>query len=45
MADNTIAMFELGLDVDQIKVVEEKHYKLVPAGEVTAEDLKRYVRA
>jgi hypothetical protein len=42
MADDTIAMFELGLDAGQVRVIEEKHYKLVLASEVTEEDLRRY---
>ncbi|MCY3820779.1 MAG: endonuclease [Gammaproteobacteria bacterium] len=37
-----IAMFEVTLDDDEIKVVQEKHYRLVPASEVTPEDLSRY---
>ena len=37
-----IAMFEVTLDDDEIKVVQEKHYRLVPASEVTQEDLLRY---
>lgn len=31
MADESVAMFELTIQDDEIKVVEEKHYKLVPA--------------
>lgn len=37
-----IAMFEVTLDDDEIKVVQEKHYRLVPAMDVTPEDLLRY---
>ncbi len=37
-----IAMFEVTLDDDEIKLVQEKHYRLVPASEVTQEDLLRY---
>lgn len=44
MADDTIAMFELALSEDQVKSVEERHYRLVPADEITAEDLKTYAR-
>ena len=40
--DNLIAMFEVALDQDEIKVVQERHYRLVPASEVTSEDLLRY---
>lgn len=31
MPDNRIAMFELTVEDDMVKVVEERHYKLVPA--------------
>ena len=40
--DDLIAMFEVTMDVDEIKVVQEKHYRLVPAAEVTSDDLLRY---
>jgi hypothetical protein len=33
-------MFELALQGDHLKVVEEKHYRLVGSGEITSEDLK-----
>ena len=42
-ADNQlIAMFEVTMEADEIRVVQERHYRLVPASEVTAEDLLRY---
>ncbi len=31
MAENRIAMFELTMQDDQVRVGEEKHYRLVPA--------------
>ena len=37
-----IAMFEVAMDEGEIKVVQEKHYRLVPASDVTPEDLRRY---
>ena len=40
--DDLIAMFEVALEDDQLKVVQEKHYRLVPATEVTQADLLRY---
>jgi hypothetical protein len=40
--DDIIALFELALDGLEVKVVEEKHYRLVPADEITGDDLKRY---
>jgi hypothetical protein len=42
MADDTIALFELGLEGDDVKILEEKHYKLVPADQIGVDDLKRY---
>jgi hypothetical protein len=42
MAGDVIAMFELALDGEDVKLVEEKHYKLVPSDQIGAEDLKVY---
>lgn len=42
MPDDSIAMFELALDGDQVKVAEERHYQLVPSDQITLEDLKAY---
>jgi hypothetical protein len=42
MSDDTIALFELALQGDEVKVVEEKHYKLVPADQIGIDDLKLY---
>ncbi len=42
MADDTIAMFELTVDDGQIRVVAEKHYKLVPSSKISLQDLKGY---
>jgi hypothetical protein len=43
MAEDVIALFELQIDTDnELKIVHEKHYKLVPPDEVTDEDLKTY---
>lgn len=39
-----IAMFELAEDEGEIKLVEEKHYHLVPASDITMEDLASYSR-
>ena len=38
----TIAIFELSLEQDEVKVVEERHYRLVPADSITVADLKSY---
>ncbi|MBI2424057.1 MAG: endonuclease [Candidatus Hydrogenedentes bacterium] len=40
--DGVIAMFELTLDGDDVRVVQERHYRLVPADSVTPEDLRQY---
>ena len=37
-----IAMFEVTMEEDEIRVVQERHYRLVPASEVTQDDLLRY---
>ena len=39
MGDDRIAMFELTIENDEVKVVDEKHYKLVPYSEISATDL------
>ena len=44
MDDNRIAMFELALDGGEVKVVREKHYKLVPSAEITSRDLELFAR-
>lgn len=40
--DNTIAMFELIVERDEVRIKEEKHYRLVPADQIGPEDLARY---
>ena len=42
MSDDIIAMFELKIDSDELKVVEERHYKLVPANELDISELSNY---
>ena len=42
MADDLIALFELTVEADQVKVVDERHYRLVPADEISVEDLRSY---
>jgi hypothetical protein len=37
-----IALFELALDDGTIRIVEEKHYRLVAGDQITAEDLQTY---
>jgi hypothetical protein len=40
--ENIIAMFELALENEQMKIVEEKHYQLVSKGDISDEDLLKY---
>lgn len=42
MSDDRIAMFELAVDDEGVMVVSEKHYQLVPAANITGEDLRKY---
>lgn len=42
MGGGTIALFELALDDGQVKVVEERHYKLVPASELNQAAIRDY---
>lgn len=42
MADGQIALFELTLEGDEVKVVEERHYRLTPAEQITDADLQSY---
>lgn len=42
MEDDVIALFEFENGREGISLVSEKHYKLVPPNQVTAEDLKNY---
>lgn len=39
---NKIAMFELALQDEDVKLVSEEHYELVPASSISAEDLALY---
>lgn len=46
LLNDVIALFELALDGEMVKVAEEKHYRLVPADSIGVEDLALYsVRA
>lgn len=42
MADNLIALFAFEMDETDVVLAAEKHYRLVPAGDVTQDDLARY---
>lgn len=45
MSDNRIAMFEFVSRDGEIKVIDEKHYQLVPASSISPEDLVLYSRS
>jgi len=40
MSDEVIAMFELALDGKDVRIIEEKHYRLVPSDQIGADDLR-----
>jgi hypothetical protein len=42
MAGDVIALFELTIEGEDVKVVDEKHYRLVPSEEIGERDLKSY---
>ncbi len=44
MPNDVIAMFELRLEDDVVKIAEERHYELVPSDAVTSQDLASYAR-
>jgi hypothetical protein len=42
MRERIIAMFELSMQDGEIKIVDESHYRLVPADRITPEELQSY---
>ena len=42
IADDHIAMFELTVEDDFVKIVDEKHYRLVPSDQISRADLATY---
>jgi hypothetical protein len=42
MTDETIALFELVLQDEEIRVADERHYRLVPAKELDAKAIRNY---
>ena len=42
MADEIIAMFELRLEADVVRIVDERHYRLVPADALAPQELAAY---
>jgi hypothetical protein len=45
IGDDKIALFELGVEDDEVKIVDERHYRLVQANEITKADLAGYAVA
>jgi hypothetical protein len=45
MPDDTIALFELGEQDGQIRVIDERHYQLVPADSISEADQQLYRRS
>jgi hypothetical protein len=45
MAEDLIAMFELTQDDGEMRVVDEKHYRLVPSDQISPSDLKSYSKS
>lgn len=43
MDNDLIALFELVVEDDQVRIIQERHYKLVPSSEIDASDLQRYL--
>jgi hypothetical protein len=42
MTDDVIAMFELVIEDGDVRIRQERHYRLVPGGEISDEDLASY---
>jgi hypothetical protein len=42
---DVIVMFELIQDGDEVKVLDERHYRLVSADQITQQDLEAMARA
>jgi len=42
MEDDLIAIFELTVQDEQVRLVSEKHYRLVPSADISPEDLSLY---
>lgn len=42
ISEDLIALFELRLSGEEVQIVEERHYKLVPADQISTADLRSY---
>lgn len=43
MDDKLIALFELTLEEGDIKVIQEKHYRIVPSENISSEEIRNYI--
>ncbi|MDD4867008.1 MAG: hypothetical protein PHQ28_07800 [Mycobacterium sp.] len=44
MADDVVALFELTLQDDEVRIVDERHYKLVESSDIAPKDIELYRR-
>jgi len=42
MKDSVIALFEFEDGIDDLRIIDEKHYRLVAPDEISSEDLMKY---
>lgn len=42
MSPDLIALFELAMSEEEVRIIEERHYKLVPADQISTADLHSY---
>lgn len=42
MADDMIALFELNFDGDDVSILQERHYRLTQAKQISDKDLQAY---
>jgi hypothetical protein len=42
MADEVVALFELTLDGDEVKIVDERHYRLLPSEQLDPGAIREY---
>ncbi|MDR3570062.1 MAG: hypothetical protein P4L43_18720 [Syntrophobacteraceae bacterium] len=42
MADDLIAIFELTIEKDEVRIVDERHYRLVPSDQISPSELTEY---
>ena len=42
MAGGAVALFELAICDEDVKIVEERHYRLIPASDIDQEAIRNY---